>query len=289
MNRTLRTLTDQVSFTEGPRWHDGRLWFSEIGERNAVKSVSMKGELRVEVEVDDARGSSGLGWTRDGELLFVSMGRRQLLRRSRDGAVHLHADLGALSPWHWNDMVVDGEGRAYVGGFGFDFDAEAAGRGLESVIADHPTARVACVQPDGSVSLAADDMHFPNGSVVTPDGMTLIVAETLAMRLTAFDIGARGALSNQRVWAELGAVVPDGICLDADGAVWVADPIAGQCVRVAEGGAVLEVIDTGLPCFACMLGGEDRRTLFMMTSPWSAGQTARILMTEAPSPGVGWP
>jgi sugar lactone lactonase YvrE len=289
MNRTLQTLTDQVSFTEGPRWHDGRLWFSEIGERNAVKSVSMQGELRVEVEVDDARGSSGLGWTRDGELLFVSMGRRQLLRRSRDGAVHLHADLGALSPWHWNDMVVDGEGRAYVGGFGFDFDAEAAGRGLESVIADHPTARVACVQPDGSVSLAADDMHFPNGSVVTPDGMTLIVAETLAMRLTAFDIGARGALSNQRLWAELGAVVPDGICLDADGAVWVADPIAGKCVRVAEGGAVLEVIDTGLPCFACMLGGEDRRTLFMMTSPWSAGQTARILMTEAPSPGVGWP
>ncbi len=288
MSRVLKTLTDAVYFTEGPRWHDGRLWFSEIGERNTVKSVSLDGDVRVEVEVDDPRGSSGLGWTAEGELLFVSMGRRRLLRRSRDGAVHLHADLGAISPWHWNDMVVDGQGRAYVGGFGFDFDAEAAGRGLDSVIADHPTARIACVQPDGSAALAADDMHFPNGSVVAPDGRTLIVAETLAKRLTAFDIGADGALSDQRVWADLGAYVPDGICLDAEGAIWVGDPIIGKCLRVAEGGEVLEVIDTGLPCFACMLGGENRRTLFMMTSPWS-GEHGRILITEAPSPGAGWP
>ncbi|MFI4936375.1 MAG: SMP-30/gluconolactonase/LRE family protein [Caulobacterales bacterium] len=286
---TLSVLTGDVGFTEGPRWREGRLWFSEIAAGNAVKSVSLAGDLRTEVEVDDPRGSSGLGWTADGDLLFVSMSRGRLLRRSKDGAVHVHADLSAISPWHWNDMVVDREGRAYVGEFGFDFDAAAAARGLESIVANHPTGRLACVQPDGTTELAAEDMHFPNGSVITPDGKTLIVAETFGARLTAFDIGPKGRLSNRRVWAALGPYLPDGICLDADGAVWLGDPIAAKCVRVAEGGEVLEVIDTALPCFACMLGGEVGRTLFMLTSPWSPGEKGRILMTEADSPHAGCP
>jgi sugar lactone lactonase YvrE len=292
MSRTGRVLVEGVYFGEGPRWRDGRLWFSDFFAR-AVKSVSPEGDLRTEFEIDDR--PSGLGWTPDGDLLVVSMERRQVLRRSPAGDIRLHADLGKIASWHCNDMVVDAAGRAYVGNFGFDLDDELQTRGVESVLAEHGTARLARVDPDGSVHEAAADLLFPNGTVITPDGKTLIIGETLGGCLTAFDIGPGGELGNRRQWASISPRVPDGICLDAEGAIWVANPIAPECVRVAEGGEVLEVIETGMPCYACMLGGEDGRTLFMLVAPSSlprevaAAPRGRIEVATVEVPHAGRP
>jgi sugar lactone lactonase YvrE len=276
MTRATRVLMEGIYFGEGPRWRDGRLWFSDF-YAGAVKSVSLAGDGRTEFEVDDR--PSGLGWMPDGSMLIVSMTRRQLLRRSPAGEMSVHADLNGVATFHCNDMVVDAHGRAYVGNFGFDLDAEMTSRGVEAVIAEHATAKLALVMPDGAVSVAADDMHFPNGPVITPDGETLIIGETLAGVLTAFDIGADGALSNRRVWASTWPRVPDGIALDAGGAIWIANPIAPECVRIARGGEVLEVVDTRQPCYACMLGGDDGRTLFMLTAKTSIAHEA----AESPS------
>lgn len=292
MGRQTRVLTGGIYFGEGPRWRDGRLWFSDF-YAHAVKSVSPAGDVRTEVEIDDQ--PSGLGWTPDGSLLIVSMTKRQLLRRAPDGTISVHADLGHVATFHCNDMVVDSRGGAYVGNFGFDLDAEIHARGVPDVLASHPTAKLAYVAPDGQVRIAAEDMHFPNGPVITPDGKTLIVGETLAAALTAFDIGPNGDLSNRRVWAPLAPAVPDGICLDAEGAVWVANPIAPQCLRVAEGGEVKEIIETAAPCYACMLGGADGKTLFMLTASSSdahaaaASPSGKILVADVDSPRAGRP
>ncbi len=291
MARTVRVLSEDVWFGEGPRWRNGRLWFSDFAERK-VWSISPAGDLRAELEVGDSR-PSGLGWTPDGDLLFVAMEGGEVRRVGADGSVDRHADLRPLSPWLWNDMVVGADGRAYAGEFGFDFNGEMDRRGLASVVADHPAARLAVVHPDGRVEVAAEDMHFPNGSAISPDGRTLIVGETLARRLTAFDIGEGGRLSNRRVWAQLGERLTDGVCLDAEGAVWFANPAAPECVRVAEGGRVLEVIETELPCFACMLGGESGRDLFILTASWNPpGQPPRkgqILAVTVDVAHAGWP
>jgi sugar lactone lactonase YvrE len=264
MNHTTRVLAEGIYFGEGPRWHDGRLWFSDFFA-HAVKSVSLTGDLRTEFEIDDQ--PSGLGWMPDGAMLVVSMKKRQVLRRTRDGKVAVYADLGHIATFHCNDMVVDAKGYAYVGNFGFDLDAELAARGVESVLAQHVTAKLACISPTGAVTVAATDMHFPNGSVITPDGKTLIVGETFGGCLTAFDIGAEGKLGNRRVWAPTTPRVPDGIALDANGNIWIANPVAPECALIAQGGKVLHVVDTGQPCYACMLGGDDGRTLFMLTAP----------------------
>ena len=263
MGRNTQVLAEGLYFGEGPRWRDGRLWFSDF-HAHAVKSVSLAGDVRTEVEIDDQ--PSGLGWTPDGELLIVSMVKRQVLVRWRDGRLGVHADLGGVADFHCNDMVVDAQGRAYVGNFGFDLAARIAARGVRGAMVDAPTARLALVLPDGEVRVGASGLHFPNGSVITPDGRTLVVAETLANRLSAFGIGEDGALSGRRIWA-LTPGPPDGIALDAAGAIWVASPAGEGCVRIAEGGEVLEAIDTGQACYACMLGGEDGRTLFMLTAP----------------------
>lgn len=292
MARATRVLTEGIYFGEGPRWHAGRLWFSDF-HAHAVCSVSLAGDLRQEFVIDDQ--PSGLGWMPDGSLLVVSMTKRQLLRRSVSGRITLHADLGGVAGFHCNDMVVDAAGRAYVGNFGFDLDAALLERGAEAVVADHSTANLACVSPAGSVSIAATGMHFPNGSVITPDGKTLIVGETLGAMLTAFDIGADGSLHNRRCWAATAPYVPDGITLDADGAIWIANPIGPQCVRIAEGGTILEVIDTGQPCYACMLGGDDGRTLFMLTAATSiaheaaAAPTGRLLVATVDVAHAGRP
>jgi sugar lactone lactonase YvrE len=292
MARKTRVLCDGIYFGEGPRWHGGRLWFSDF-YAHAVKSVSLAGDPRTEFELDDR--PSGLGWAPDGTMLIVSMTKRQLLRRTADGEIAIHADLRAIADFHCNDMVMDAGGRAYVGNFGFDLDAAIASRGVESVLAQHTKAKLACVAPDGAVSVAAENLSFPNGAVITPDGKTLIVGETLGACLTAFDIGADGALANRRVWAATGPRVPDGICLDANGAVWIANPIAPECALIAEGGEVLEVIETGMPCYACMLGGDDGRTLFMLTAPSSdAGEAAKaakgqVLIAEVDAPRAGRP
>ena len=292
MGRETRVLAEGVYFGEGPRWHEGRLWFSDF-YASAVKSVSLAGDARIEFTIDDR--PSGLGWMPDGSMLIVSMTRRQVLRRSASGEIKLHADLGHVATFHCNDMVVDADGVAFVGNFGFDLDAEIVARGMESVLAGHPTAKLARIAPDGSAEVAAGDLHFPNGSVITPDGKTLIVGESLGACLTAFDIDDGGFLSGRRVWADLRPRVPDGICLDADGAVWVANPIAPECVLVAEGGEVKEVIDTGDPCFACMLGGADGRTLFMLTAPSSLAHEAaaapkgKVLIATVDTPHAGLP
>ncbi|MDZ4376152.1 MAG: SMP-30/gluconolactonase/LRE family protein [Phenylobacterium sp.] len=292
MARTTRVLAEGLYFGEGPRWHGGRLWFSDFYD-HAVKSVSLAGDIRVEFQIDDQ--PSGLGWMPDGSMLIVSMTKRQLLRRTADGAITVHADLGHIATFHCNDMVVDAAGGAYVGNFGFDLDATMAAGGMEAVFADPVKAKLAYVSPDGQARVAADDLFFPNGTVITPDGKTLILGESFGGVLTAFDIGPGGDLSNRRVWAPLAPRVPDGICLDAQGAIWVANPTAPECVRVAEGGQVLEVIETGDPCYACMLGGEDGKTLFMLTAaPLGAetgerARTGRVLTAEVDSARAGRP
>jgi sugar lactone lactonase YvrE len=292
MARATRVMADGIYFGEGPRWHDGRLWFSDF-YAHAVNSVSLAGDLRREFEIDDQ--PSGLGWMPDGSLLIVSMVKRQVLRRTPDGQIAVHADLSHIATYHCNDMVVDAAGGAYVGNFGFNLDAEIEARGVPDVLAKHPTAKLAYVAPDGQTRVAAEDMHFPNGPVITPDGKTLILGETLAGCLTAFEIGANGDLSNRRVWAPTSPAVPDGICLDAEDCIWVANPIAPQCVRIAEGGEVKEIIETGAPCYACMLGGDDGRTLFMLTASSSnsheaaASPTGRIVIATVESPRAGRP
>ena len=288
---TATTLAEGLYFGEGPRWHAGRLWFSDFYD-HAVKSIDETGAIRTERIIDDQ--PSGLGWLPDGELLVVAMHRRHLLRVDADG-VNVHADLSGVATYHANDMVVDAHGRAYVGNFGFNLDEALKSRGVESVIADHPTAKLARVDPDGSVHVAADGLHFPNGCVITPDARTMIIAETLAMRLTAFDIAPDGTLSNRRVWARLGMRAPDGICLDANGHVWIANAIAPECLLVAPGGEILATVQTDQPCFACMLGGLQRRTLYMMTAPSSVSDivsTSRrghILCAEVEAGGAGRP
>ena len=290
VTRPTRVLTDGIYFGEGPRWHDGRLWFSDF-YAHSVKSVSLAGDVRTEIEIDDQ--PSGLGWMPDGSMLIVSMTRRHVLRRTPDGVISLHADLSQIATFHCNDMVVDAHGGAYVGNFGFNLDADLVARGMGKVLADHPTAKLAYIAPDGTARVAAEDMHFPNGAVITPDGKTLILGETLGGVLTAFNIGPSGDLSNRRVWASTQPYVPDGICMDAESAIWIANPIGPQCVRIAEGGQVLEVIDTGQPCYACMLGGDDGKTLFMLTAASAdheaaaVSQTGKILVATVDSPGAG--
>ena len=283
----IETLASGLCFGEGPRWHNGTLWFSDMHDL-AVKTVDLDGHVERKVEVPGQ--PSGLGWLPDGTLLVVSMTDRRVLRFEHDRLV-VHAELGDIATFHCNDMVVDAEGRAYVGNFGFDLH-QAENTGDWSIAAP---ATLAMVDRDGRVSAAAGDLSFPNGTVITPDGATLIVAESMGRKLTAFDRAADGTLSNRRVWAELGDRLPDGICLDADGAVWVANAGGPECLRVAEGGQVLEVIATGDPCFACMLGGPHGTTLFMLTSAASqpekcrAERSGRIQITTVSSPRAGLP
>ena len=264
MRQAATVLAEGLSFGEAPRWHDGRLWLSDFYS-HSVLSFGPEGDRRVEVELDDQ--PSGLGWMPDGSLLVVGMKKRQVWRRLLSGSLVVHADLGDVATWHCNDMVVDGTGQAYVGNFGFDlYSAIADGRGSD-LIANPPLADLAMVNPDGRVTRAATGLAFPNGTVITPDGRTLIISETFACRLTAFAIGDDGTLTRRRLWADLGACMPDGICLDQEGAIWVANPTRPECVRVAEHGHILETVDTIEPCFAVMLGGADGRTLFVVTAP----------------------
>jgi sugar lactone lactonase YvrE len=283
----IETLAEGLCFGEGPRWHNGALWFSDMHDL-AVKTVDLHGHVERKVEVPGQ--PSGLGWLPDGTLLVVSMTDRRVLRFEYDRLV-VHAELGDIATFHCNDMVVDAEGRAYVGNFGFDLH-QAENTGDWSITAP---ATLAMIERDGSVSAAAEDLSFPNGTVITPDGATLIVAESMGRRLTAFDRADDGTLSNRRVWADLGDRLPDGICLDAEGAVWVSNAGAPECLRVAEGGQVLEVIETGDPCFACMLGGPQGTTLFMLTSASSqpdrcrSERSGRVQVTTVSSPRAGLP
>jgi sugar lactone lactonase YvrE len=271
-------------FGEQPRWHEDRLWFSDWGTQEVI-AVDLDGKSEVVL-----RGTSFplcVDWLPDGRLLVVSARDGLLLRREPDGSLETHGDLGSVSdPPAGNELVVDGRGNAYVNGGGFDLMAGE----------DFAPGIVALVAPDGSAHQVADGLAFPNGMLIMPDDQTLIVAESYAKRLTAFDIGADGSLSNRRVWAELGDGVPDGICADAESAVWYADVPNKRCVRVRAGGEVLQTIELDRACFACALGGPDGATLFMVANQWSGpadmfqGHNTQVLTAvAAPAPHAGRP
>ncbi len=295
--RPIRAVVSGMSYTECPRWHEGRLWFSDF-YTHTINSVREDGsDLRTEVEVPAQ--PSGLGWLPDGRLVYVSMKDRLVMRREPDGSLVVHADVTDHVTGHPNDMVVDHLGRAWLGNFGFDLMAGA----------DIETTTLLRIDPDGSVTTVADDLWFPNGSVITPQGV-LLVDETFGNRVTAFDIAADGSLTNRRAFATFGdlptsrvmgealagaVVAPDGCGLDADGALWLADAINGRVIRVAEGGEILDEIQPGLGVFACMLGGADGRTLFMSCAPdfdehaRSAAREAEIRAVTVEVPSAGLP
>ena len=269
MSREINTAVTDLAFPEGPRWHDRRIWFSDFYTFRVYSAAEDGSDLRIEAEVPQQ--PSGLGWLPDGRLLVISMRDARLLRREADGTLVPHADLSGHVNGHLNDMVVDSRGRAFVGEFGFDL---MGGAPLEP-------AGLLRVDPDGTVDEVADDMWFPNGSVITEDG-TLLVCETFGNRVTAFDITEDGALTNRRTWAEFGeapaerelgkmlahvVIGADGCCMDADGALWIADAVSGRALRVHRGGEISEEIRAGTGVFACMLGGADGRTLFLCAAP----------------------
>jgi sugar lactone lactonase YvrE len=297
--RELTTLLEGGSFFEGPRWHEGRWWVSDF-YRQRVLAVAPDGSSEDVMTV--AGQPSGLGWMPDGSLLVVSMKDHRLLRRSPAGEVTVHADLSAHCGGHLNDMVVDSSGRAYVGEFGFDLQG----------FADPAPGKLIRVDPDGGAHVLADDLLFPNGSVITPNGDTLIVGETAGARYTAFALASDGSVSDRRIWAqvaptpELGPLEqmlpqlkfgPDGATLDAEGLVWAADEAGGRCARVAAGGEIVEDIGApdGLNVFACMLGGADGHTLLMCAAPdfleanRAGAREAVLLTTTVEVPHAGLP
>jgi sugar lactone lactonase YvrE len=273
---------------ESPRWHDGRLWFSDWGNNEIVAS-DLDGNTEV---VGPGGGGSGwaVDWLPDGRMLVTGA---ELLRVEPDGARVRHADLRDISHYGWSEMTVDGRGNVYVNAINFDF-ADF----MDVLGAGEAPGKIALVTSDGEAREVASGLAFPNGMIVTPDNATLIVAESFARRLSAFDIAADGRLSNRRVWA---AVTGDGICLDADGAVWCSDvgpDEHGVVLRVREGGDVLDRIELDRPCYACMLGGDDGRTLFMVVAKWFGpdridelieAKTGRVLTARVEVPHAGWP
>jgi len=274
-------LLEGLAFAEAPRWHDGMLWFSDFYTRQVAR-VGPDGVCETMFEVPGR--PSGLGWLPDGRLLVVSMTDRRLLRQDGSRLVTA-AELGALAPFDCNDMLVDRHGRAYIGNFGFDLLGKAPPRATGLIM----------VTPDGEARVAADELLFPNGCVLARGGATLVVAETFGKRLTAFDVAADGSLSGRRVWADLGEASPDGICIDAEGAIWVASPPTSEFLRVREGGEVVERIRVAGQAIACALGGVDGRTLFMVTGRLArpekalaarAGkiETVRVEVPAAPEP-----
>lgn len=275
-------LVDGVDFGEGPRWHDGRLWYSDFYQRT-VYAVTVDGD-REAIHPDLSDRPSGLGWLPDGTLLVVSMIDRKVIR-NQDGVLVEHADLSSLAAGNCNDMVVDGNGNAYVGNFGFDYESGAR----------FNTTDLLLVRPDGSVSIAASGLRFPNGTVITPDGSTLIVGESFGSGYEAFTINADATLGERRRWADTPDMAPDGCTLDADGAIWFADALGSQVVRVVEGGEITDRRPTPMPTFACALGGEDGQTLFVLCAPSSkpdevAGRAAgAIYTTRVEVPHAGRP
>jgi len=287
MSKNTEVLIEGLTFTEGPRWRDGRLYFSDFFTHR-VLAVDTKGNL--ETIVETPQQPSGLGWSPDGSMLIVSMNDQKLLSFS-NGELSEVADLSQLATHFCNDMVVDKKGNAYVGNFGFDLHA---GEPIK------PT-NLILVRPGEEPCVVAENVFFPNGTVITPDDKTLIVGETFASCLTAFDINEDGTLANRRVWADLRSIeegytpVPDGICLDAEGAIWVASPSTNDVIRVQEGGALLDKVEVDRGAFACMLGGENGNTLFISTANDSTEETclkersARIEVIDVDVPRAGLP
>jgi sugar lactone lactonase YvrE len=277
----LTPLLQGLVFPEGPRWHEGKLWFSDM-HAHQVCTVDLDGRADDIVEVPT--WPSGLGWLPEGSLLIVSMTDRKVLRYS-SGELKTHADISQLASYYCNDMVVDGQGHAYIGNFGFDLFSGSAQKSAELVL----------VQPDGSARIVATGLDFPNGSVITPDGKTLIVGESLGHRLSAFHIEDDGSLINQSIWADLVDAVPDGIALDAANGLWVASPLTKELLYVEQGGATTQRIKCSSMPIACALGGPARKTLFVLLADsinpdeCRAKKSARIDIMDVPIAGAGWP
>jgi sugar lactone lactonase YvrE len=276
-----RVLLEGIAFPESPRWHDGGLWFSDWMAHQVI-ALDERGASEVIVEVDALPFS--IDWLQDGPMLITA--GREVLRMDADGSLATHANLSELTEYGLNEIVVDGRGNAYVNGAGFDL--MGGGEPAPGI--------VALLRPDDSSEVVADGIQFPNGMAITPDGSTLIVADSYGKELTGFTIAEDCTLSDRRAWANLGDGVPDGICLDADGAVWYADVPNRRCVRVAEGGEVLQTVEHDRGCFACMLGGAEGSTLFIAAQEWNGPEgigtgprTGQILAVEAPSPHAGHP
>jgi sugar lactone lactonase YvrE len=271
----VKTLLAGLAMGESPRWHEDRLWFSDWGAQEII-AVDVDGNSEVVVCTPFGLPFC-IDWLPDGRLLIVSGRENLLMRQEPDGSLVIHGDLRSVSDQGWNEIVVDGRGNTYING----------GPGI-----------IALLTSDGSLRQVADGIAFPNGMAVTPDNGTLIIAESHGKRLTAFDIAFDGSLSNRHVWADLGDGAPDGICLDAENAVWYADVPNKRCVRVRERGEVLQTINTDRGCFACMLGGADKKTLFIIATEWrgmneipevARARTGKLLIIEAPAPHAGWP
>jgi sugar lactone lactonase YvrE len=279
----MRTIATGLVLGESPRWHDGRLYVSDWGAGQILAFDAGGGGREVVARVE--RLPFCFDFLPDGRMVIVDGRAGRLARSEPDGTLAPWVDLTALAPPPWNDIVVDGRGNAYVGCTGFDFPGGEFAPGI-----------VALVTPDGAVREVADGVAFPNGVGVMPDNATLILAESYGNCLTAWDISADGSLSGRRVWADLGDGVPDGICVDAEGAVWYADVPNRRCVRVREGGEALATVELDRGCFACMLGGPDGTTLFVVASEWrgpneiaAAGGTGVVVAVDAPARAAGWP
>ena len=282
MTRDRQILVDDLLFPEGPRWHDDAFWFSDQYDRKVYR-VNANGQKETVAEVPGQ--PSGLGWQPDGRLLIVSMKDHRLLRLEIDGSLTEIAEFASLATHQSNDMVVDALGRAYIGNFGFNLHGGEKPK----------TTNLILVQPDGSVREVANEISFPNGTVITPDGSTLIIGQTFAAQLTAFNIEADGSLTNRRIWAGTAGGVPDGICLDAEGAIWVASPTSAEVIRLREGGEVTERIPVETQAFACMLGGPEGKTLHVCTANDSdpevciRDRSGRIETFEVDIAGAGLP
>jgi sugar lactone lactonase YvrE len=275
----MTVLMTGIVFGESPRWHDGRLWFSDWG---AHQVIALDPDGGHEVAASVPSFPMCIDFLPDGRLLVVDSAHQRLLRREPDGSLVTHADLAAISKKPWNDIVVDAHGNAYINSIGFDFPGGEPAPGF-----------VVRVAADGSVRRAADDLAFPNGMAITADGATLLVAESYGNRITAYDIGADGALDNRRVWANTADDHPDGICLDADGAVWYADVGNRHCVRIREGGEILATVELDRGAFACILSRGDQPRLYVTAQQWggapSAEPTGQVIAYPAPAPGAGKP
>lgn len=283
MAAVVEVLVDGITMGESVRWHEGRAWLCDWGA-GTLLAVDADGRIETVPGLGDLVPWT-VDWLPDGSMVVVPRSEGVLLRVDGDGTRVVHADLAEVAPNGCNEMVVDGRGNVYLNTIGYDMMAgEPASTGT-----------VVVVTPDGTREVA-DDVHFPNGMAITGDGSTLLVAESHANRLTAFTIDADGGLSGRRVWADLGEGTPDGICTDAEGAVWYADVPNACCVRVRDGGEVVQVVELDRGAFSCALGGPDRRTLYIAATVWRGADTftadppaGRLLAIDVDVPAAGWP
>ena len=278
-----KTLMTGLAFGESPRWHDGRLWFANWTTSEIV-AVDEDGKSEVAVHLPFDEFPVSIDWLPDGRMLVVSRSHGLNVLQA-DGALQSYGDLSALAGMGWNEIVVDGRGNTYINGSSFDPATFTPGPGV-----------IVLITPDGTARQVATGIAFPNGMTISSDNTALVIAESHGKKLTAFDVADDGGLSNQRTWAELGNDNPDGICFDAEGAVWYASVPGKHCVRVKEGGEVLQTISVDRGCFACMIGGEDRKTLFIMAAEWhgmdkmiGVPRTGRVLVSAVSVAGAGWP